>query len=477
MSLTRQIAHNTTIQIVGKVVSTFLGLIAIALLTRYLGAEQFGWYVTASSYLQFIGILIDFGFTVTISNLLAEPAFDKTKLLNTTFTWRFFSALVFYLIAPLVILLFPYGREIKIGVAVLSLSFFCTALNQVFVGYYRTKLQLFIVSISEVTGRIVLVVGIWLLVNQQQGFLPLVGVVTIASLATTIYLWWPLRTIRFSFDKEISIALFYKIWPTAISVIFNTLYLQADRVIMPLYRSQSEVGLYGAAYRVLDIVTQIEAIVMGMLMPLITYAWSMKLLDEFKKRYQLGFDLLALLLFPMIAGIFVLANPIMQLITGPNFGNSGIMLKYLSFSIFGTCFGMIFGHIILAINRQKQALYVYASDAIISLAGYFIFIPKYGWLGAVGVTVFSEIYAGFWLAVLCIHYTKIVPKLFTLTKIIVASFLMGALVHFAQPLALIPSILLGLITYIILVLGLKIIKKETIREVLSLSHVAVNTEI
>jgi len=477
MSLKRQIAHNTTIQIVGKVISTFLGLIAVALMTRHLGAEKFGWYVTATSYLQFIGILIDFGFTVTISNMLAEPEFDKTKLLNTTFTWRFFSALLFYLIAPLVILFFPYGREIKIGVAILSLSFFCTALNQVFIGYYRTKLQLFVVSISEIVGRIILVIGIWLLVNQQQGFLPITMIVTIASFATTIYLWWPLRAIRFNFDKTISRALFIKIWPTALAVIFNTLYLQADRVILPLYRSQSEVGLYGAAYRVLDIVTQLEAIVMGILMPLITYAWSMKLVDEFKKRYQLGFDLLALLLFPMIVGIFVLAEPIMRFIAGPAFGGAGIMLKYLSLSIFGTCFGMIFGHVILAINKQRQALYVYVSDALLSLIGYFIFIPKYGWLGAVAVTIFSELYAGFWLTVLCIHYSKIVPKLITVLKITIASMLMGMLVQYLQPLALIPSILLGLITYTSLALGLKIVRKDTLREILNLSHIAEDVKV
>ena len=50
MSLKRVIAHNTLIQIVGKTISVLLGLLAVAIMTRSLGVEQFGWYVTAAGF-------------------------------------------------------------------------------------------------------------------------------------------------------------------------------------------------------------------------------------------------------------------------------------------------------------------------------------------------------------------------------------------------------------------------------------------
>ena len=52
---------NIDFQIIGKLSSTFLGLIALGMMTRYLGQEQFGWYITTMAFLQFIGIMIDFG--------------------------------------------------------------------------------------------------------------------------------------------------------------------------------------------------------------------------------------------------------------------------------------------------------------------------------------------------------------------------------------------------------------------------------
>lgn len=471
MSLARALAHNTAIQIIGKAFSTALGFLAFAILAHYLGTEKFGWYITATGFLQFIGVLIDFGFTVTTSNMLSEPLFDKTKLFNTIFTWRFLTAIISFGIAPIIILAFPYRAEIKIAVAIMSLSFFCNTLNQSFIGYYRQRLSMLVATVSEVLGRVLLVGGIILLVNQQAGFLPLMSIITVATISSTLYLLYNFGKVRFMIDEEISKALFIKMWPTALSVIFNTIYLQADRVILPLYVTQTQVGLYGAAYRVLDIIIQVAAIVMGLLMPLITYSWSRGLANDFRQRYQVAVDLIAWLLFPMVAGIFVLATPLMQLIGGPSFAGGGIILKWLSISIIGTSFGMTFGHIILAIDRQRDALIIYGTDAILSLAGYFIFIPRFGWAGAVGVTIFSEIYAGVLLTLISVKYSKTIPKMRTLLKILASSIGMGVFISVLH-LSLFPSIFIGIIVYASLNFVFGIPNPETLRQVFSLAKVA-----
>ncbi len=476
MSLTRTIAHNTILQILGKGMSTILGLAAVAIMTRSLGVEKFGWYITATGFLQFVGIISDFGFTVTTSNMLAEPAFDKERLLNTIFTWRFLTALIFQGLAPLIILLFPYPREIKLAVAIISVSFFAAALQQVFIGHYRARLKLAVVAWGEIIGRIVLVAGVALLAERSAGFLPMMATITLASLASTAYLWSKIGALKLCLDRAISRALFHKMWPTALSVIFNAFYLQADRVILPLYVSQAEVGLYGAAYRVLDIAIQIAAIVMGLIMPLITYAWSRNLKEEFVRRYQLGFDLLALVLLPMIAGLVALAQPIMHFVAGENFSAAGELLKWLGLSIFGTCFGMVFGHVALAINRQRQALWIYFSDAALSLIGYFIFIPRYGFWGAVGVTIFSEFYAGLTLTLLVVYYTKEAPRLGAFIKMIAASTLMGVLVAWIQPLNILLSVALGAVVYGILVMALRVISLTTIKDTLQFQKFAPSPE-
>ncbi|PIT88609.1 MAG: hypothetical protein COU29_02440 [Candidatus Magasanikbacteria bacterium CG10_big_fil_rev_8_21_14_0_10_36_32] len=467
MSQTKQIAHNTFAQIAGKAISTILGLVAIAIMTRSLGVEQFGWYATAIGFLQFIGILSDFGFTVTSAKMLSEPAFDKKKLLNNLFTWRFVTTIIFQGIGPLTILLFPYPPQIKLAVAILSISYISASLNQIFIAFYQTRLQTHIQAIAEVISRMVLVTGIALMSVGHLGFLPIMGAVALAAFFNTGYLWWKSEPIRLQTNKDITFAILKKIWPTALAVIFNCIYLQGDRFILPLFVSQTDVGFYGAAYRVLDIAIQVAAMIMGIMMPLITFGWSRNLKPEFEKQCQRSFDLMSLLLIPMIAGIFVLAVPLMNFIAGENFAISGNILRILIISVIGVSFGMVFGHMALSIDRQKNALWIYITDAILSLAGYLIFIPRYGIYGAAYVTIFSELYAGFFLAWLVIHYSGFRPQLFTLFKILISSLVMALVVYWLQPLNIILSIFVGTFIYAILAIVLRFFSPQTLKEIFS----------
>jgi O-antigen/teichoic acid export membrane protein len=467
MSLKRAIAANTTVQIAGKAVSALLGLAAVAIMTRALGVEKFGWYVTATGFLQFIGIFSDFGFIVTTAKMLSEPKFDKQKLINNLFTWRFVTALFFQLLAPLVILFFPYPYEVKLAVAITTASFFCISLNNVAIGWCQTNLKMIIQTAGEIIGRIVLVAGLIFIFKNNYGFLPMMAMMTLAQIAYTAYLWLRGPKVSFAVDRDISKEIYHIIWPTAVTVIFNAFYLQGDRVILPLYASQADVGLYGAAYRVLDIVTQSAAMIMGIMMPLVTFAWSRNLAEEFKRRYQTSLDLVSLLLMPMMIGIIALAKPIMTLVAGKDFAGSAPVIQILALAIFGLSFGNIFGYIALAINRQRQAIWIYVTDAVLTTAAYFIFIPRFGIYGAALVTVCSELFAGMALMLLANHYAGFVPSYKTLLKILLASGIMGASVYALQPLNIAASIAAGVLIYGALVLLTRTISKETIKEILS----------
>jgi O-antigen/teichoic acid export membrane protein len=466
MSEVRKIAQNTVWQLIGKSISTLLGLAAIAIMTRALGVEQFGWYATAIGFLQFIGIFTDFGFTVITSNMLSEPAHDKSKLLGNLFTWRIITAVLTQGIAPLTIFLFPYPAPIKWAVVIMSFSFIGVSLNQVLVAYYQTKLKMYVQAIGEVIGRVVLVGGLALVATGHLGFLPMMAVITLGSISYTGYLWYKSEPIRFQIDRVISRAIFTKLWPVALAVIFNCLYLQGDRVILPLYAPQTEVGLYGAAYRVIDITLQVSSMLIGLLLPLISYAYSRNNRENFIKESQRAFDLMILFIFPIIAGVLALSGPIMRFVGGPEFAASGVFLRIQILTMFGICFGMVFGHIILAINRQRQALWVYIAVAILSVTAYFILIPKLGGVGAAWVRVGSELIAGIGLMILTGYYSKFWPKLRAFTKIVLASAVMGCVVWRIQPFNLFASILIGVIIYAVLVLAFKVISKQTLREVL-----------
>lgn len=466
MTLKKQIAHNTLIQLGGKILSTLLGLMTVFVMTRSLGVEQFGWYVTAVGFLQFVGIFSDFGFILTTANMLSEPRFEQKKLLETLFTWRFITAAVFQGGAPLLFLFFPYPVEVKIAVAIISVSFFAIGVSNVFTGYYQQQLKTRIHTTGELIGRSVLFGGVFILAKFGGKFLPIMTLISVASTLNALYLYYKMPSVKFSFDKEISRALFAKIWPTALCVIFNSFYLQGDRVILPLYAPASEVAFYGASYRVLDIIIQMSALIMGILAPLLAYSWSRANFAEFKQRLQMAFDLVALFLLPTMLGAIALSNEIMRFVGGVDFAGAGKILSYLSLAILGICFGMVFGYTTLAIDKQKQAVWIYLVDAVLSVIGYFIFIPRFGIYGAAGVTIFSEFFAGFGLLLIVTYHCHFIPRLKALFKIIFSSLTMYLIITIFPTPHVSISIFMGGLIYTLLVLLLRVVSKDTIREIM-----------
>ncbi len=471
MSTTRQIAHNTAYQIGGKIISTLLGLVALGLMTRYLGQEKFGWYITTIAFLQFIGILIDFGLIPVTAQMMNEPEHDKNKLFKNLLGFRFTTAIIFLGLAPLISLFFPYPTEVKMAIGLTSISFLAVAMNQVLIGFYQTKMKMHVQALGEIAGRIVLVAGVWMMIQQNAGFVPVMIVVVLASVVYTVVLW--LSATRYStpslaFDWSIWKSIIKKMWPIAISIIFNVVYLKGDTILLSLFRSQAEVGIYGAAYRVIDILAQTAMMLMGVMLPLLAYHWSRQLKEGFRKHYQQSFDSMMMLAVPMVVGTIILANKIMHLVAGSEFTASGGPLKILILAVFGVYLGAVFGHTAVAINKQKQTMWIYISDAIITLIGYLIFIPLYGMYGAAWMTVFSELYAGILLFLTIRHYSQERLEIKALGKIVLSSIVMGIVLLLLIELNVLLLAVIGIVIYGLSLISLKAISKETLTEILSL---------
>lgn len=470
MSTTRQIAHNTIIQMIGKVVTTGLGLLAIAMMTRYLGVEKFGWYVTAISFLQFAGILIDFGLIPVTAQMLAEGRYERTKLFQNLLAFRFFTALVCLCVVPFIAIFFPYPPEVKIAIALSTVSFFAISINQILTGFFQTELKMHLAALGEFVSRLVLVAGLFLLIRFGATFMPIMILIAFSTVVYTFVLLWSAKKyirIGFGFDWMIWKSIMIKMWPITLSIIFNVVYLKGDILLLSFYRTQTEVGMYGAAYRVVDIVTQIAMLTMGILLPLLAGSFARGIKEEFKANYERAIILMLLLGIPMATGMFVLAGPIMKLIAGTEFASATAPLQILSLAVFGLFLGAIYGHTAVALNRQKQTIAIYVSAAIFTLIGYLFFIPQYGMIGAAWMSVFSELYVGILLFITIHRFVKLPLPHSYILKIIASTAVMGIVIYFFKSLPVLLTIGIGGLVYTLALVGTKAISKETIKEVIS----------
>lgn len=471
MSLNRKIAHNSIIHLSGKLLSLILGLVAVMIMTRYLGQEQFGYYYTVIAFLQFFGILVDFGLTLTTVQMISEPNQNISKIMNSLMSFRFITALVFLALAPIVVWFFPYNVFIKTGVLITVVSFFCITLIQTLTGVFQQKLKMLQLTLAEVVGRIVLVAGVALTAYLGKNIYWIFWAISIGSVVNLLIVFFQSRKYiewKLEFDTKIWKEVWRRSWPIALSISFNLIYLKMDSIILSLTRSQAEVGLYGATYRVIDILTMLPAVLMGIALPVLTSYFVEKKKDKLFDLLQKTFDALIIFAVPIVLGTMIIARPVMEFVAGADFVKSGDILKVLilaSGSIFVTT---VFGYAIVAIKKQKTMMWGYLTSAVLTLAGYLYFIPKFGYWGAAWMTVFSEILIMIWTSILVYKTIKFLPSLnITARTIIPAVVMTGVLYIFRDQHALV-LILLAVLVYFPLLYLFGGLKKESVRALIKM---------
>lgn len=471
MSLTRKIAQNTFIQLGGKGIGTVLGLIAVAMMTRYLGTVGYGQYTTIVTFLQLFGILADFGLTLVTLQMISEPKADSQKVFQNIWTIRIISALLFYGIGPLSVLLFPYEPIVKIGILITSVSFFFISLNQTTLSIFQKNLRMDYVAWAEVLNRIVLVFGIWLVIYLEQGLLWIMAAIILSNIFqfalhyifSRKYMQYGIR-----FDMDIWKKVYAKSWPLAITIALNLLYLKTDTILLSILKPQSDVGLYGASYKVIEILTLLPFMFSGLILPILTERWASGGKEKFFDILQRSFDAMSLFVFPMIVGTVILAKPIMVFVAGPEFIQSGVILSILIFAAAVIYYNVLFGHAIIAIDKQKKTIPAYLLTAVLAIIGYFLFIPQYSYIGAASMTVFAETYIAIGVFIVFFQSTKFFPKLTVTLKSLFASIIMALPLYYLASWNLFILIGLGALTYALVIYVIGGVKKELILDIVSL---------
>jgi O-antigen/teichoic acid export membrane protein len=203
---------------------------------------------------------------------------------------------------------------------------------------------------------------------------------------------------------RVGISIDFKYWgeilkialPIAASLVFVLIYFKLDTVLLSLMKPAYDVGVYSIAYKILEAVIFLPAIYIGLVMPLLSrHAFGNR--PEFIKTFRKAFDALSIFALPLAAYIFVLSDPIIKIIGGSGFAQSGPVLEILSIAILVIFFGNLGGNAIVALNLQKEGMWIYLGGAVFNVAANLILIPKYTYFATAWTTVATEVLITLWM--------------------------------------------------------------------------------
>ncbi|MFA4815350.1 MAG: flippase [Candidatus Gracilibacteria bacterium] len=451
MSTAKKILSNTAVQVFGRAIMAGLSIVILKIISHFLSVEGYGMYTAVYEFLAFFGIAADLGlFTIAVREM-SKGERDRTFIANNILGMRMSMGIIMMSLAVVAAFLIPAYEEtyIPMGVAVASLSVFLAIMHGTVSSVLQVDLKMQYSTWGLVLGKVISLA--WMIAvifyfyaeaPSQAAFnqLMVAGVVgNLFSFLFTFYFVLKVQKIRPQFAKEYWKEVAITAAPYGAALILNMVYFRVSSLMLLFMNGPKELGYLGPAMRILEILNVIPVYFMNSVLPVLSRALR-EGSGKAERIVQLAFNFLFMAALPMTMGLYILAYPIIFLITQPEFLSqldkgiygSDYALQILVLAMFFMFLNSTFNYSLIAVGKQAHLLWINGSAALINIALNLYMIPRFGFRGTAWTGVFIEFFilvASYAVARRYIHYRF---DVWALVKTACAGLLMGAAVYYLK---------------------------------------------
>lgn len=463
MAIARKIAYNVIFNVITKFISTVLALVGIGFITRYLGKEGFGDYSTVLAFFAFFGSAADLGLYAITAREISRSGADENKILGNAFALRLVSSLAVFILTPLLVYFLPYSNDVKIGILIAAASFVFSSTYMVLNGVFQKNLAMDKVATAEVIGKFIQIAIIVLAVRNDMGFRTIILSILLAmvfNFTAVLLMVKKYVPLKLQFDFSYWKKFLKESAPLGLSAIVVFIYFKIDTILLSVIKTSTEVGIYNAAYKVIENVSFIPAMIVGLMFPMFSrHIFSDK--KQFSHLADETFKVFSILVVPMIVGTLFLSEGIINLIGGAAFADASNTLRILIFALAFIFFGGLFNNILISANHQKKMLAALAGCAVFNVVSNIIFIPMFSYTAAAVISVATEFFVAISGLILIWKYVGYVPTVKNLPGILFSGFMMALFLFVFEELGF---FLLAIGSALVYALFLWVTKTITIKE-------------
>jgi O-antigen/teichoic acid export membrane protein len=378
-------------QVLGRLVGLLLSVLTLRLLTGYLGPRSYGELTSALAFVALFVVLADGGLGTIAAREMARDAGGAERLLARTLVLR---ALVSLCLVPislgLGLWIFQGEGRISEGVAFLSCLIVLTTVQSALAVVFAARVRNDVTAGIDVAIKGVTLAGIGVVAAAHGGFRDVLLVYIVSSVVGLALAWlFAQRQVRARpslglgpWKPLVLLAL-----PLGLVQLLNTLYYRLDTVMLSVLRPLSEVGYYGVAYRVIDIVVSVPSILLVALMPSLATADAARL----QAMSQKALDVMIAMAVPVLVGGILLRRQIIAAVSSDAFRPAATPFLILLVGAAASFPNAVYGNVLVAIDRQSVLVRLTVVVLCVNLALNVLLIPLLGASGAAMATTACEL--------------------------------------------------------------------------------------
>ena len=447
-----------------------LGVVVTALVARALGDAGFGQWSTILVVVQLIAYFTSFGVeSVVIREATAEPA-REGEWLGALLILRSLLSVPAILAGLVVVLLLQESTAMLVaGLVLLVQTPFNVGASLRVTHQLRVSnwVPMAILTLNSVLwGAAVVVIFV-----VGGGLVPLAIAMTATSVLTaTLQAIAAVKIARPNLrpSREATMRLARVGLPVGLSGLLVLAYARIDQLLVFAIAGSTAAGLYGAEYRIVEQAHLIPVSMMTTLMPILAAAWTANR-ERALRITWLAAEYLTIASLGGLMVSLVVARPVTVLLYGEDFASAAPALPVLAGAFVFICFGYLTGNLVLIAGLQRRLVAIGLIGLVVNVAGNVVLIPAWGFMGAAWMTLATEAVVVIATALMLRRQLGLtLPPLGRMARVVLAAFLLAALLLAADGLGASLAILLSLaaLAYPALLLALRAVDLDELRALL-----------
>lgn len=409
-----------------EIIARAAGFLATALLARRLGVAAFGVLGLATATVAYFGLALSAGFSAISAREVARRPGDALRIAGDATIVRVILAVCGIAIVAVVSFWFVDSPIRRAVLVLTSLALLPLALDTSWV--YRGLGRNHIIGIGLVAAQLLYLAGAFFLVEGPADVTRVPVILfggEIVAAAVLLAILFRRKIPRPSVAR--GMVLLRQSGFVTIGRLLRALIVTFDVILLGVIASDSDVGLYTAAYRVCFLIVTIAVSAYAAFMPAITRAAQANTAAIGPVATR-ALSLTSAVIVPMVAGGIVLAGPLLAFLFGSDYAGGARAFQILLAGIALLSFHGAGHNVYVALNRTGLEAAIFGAAAALNIALNLVLIPRYGLIGAASATLAAEalILAA---SATALHRLGVRIALGGLVRPVVAAAVMGGLLY------------------------------------------------
>ncbi|MBO0796492.1 MAG: flippase, partial [Ktedonobacteraceae bacterium] len=418
-----------------------------ALLTHYLGPDQYGEYSFTLPFLAICALLSGTGMDQLIIRRLSHlPRERWSEHLSYAAGSRLLSTGMSIVSICLLALLLPLDSELRnmlmLGTLSLFFSYSFNGWRSIFTHGFRAEQKTTVLIVLESVNRLITACVVVLVVLLHLPLLWAYVLIIYSDLPCFLVQVFIARR-RFGIRIRFSLPWMRKHLLGSLSLTgYDALALitnQADILLLEWFTGSAQVGLYALALRISDPLLAMAFTFMNGLYPLLCSTFE-KGRAEFARLYHEAIRILSLALLPLSIFVSMEASAIVRLLGGERFASADIIVQLLFWATAIIFYSQLAVQSCMAANMERKIPYVAGVGTVVNILGNLILIPLYQAVGASVASLISEMLSLILFTVLLRRHVAVLRTCLVVLQVFLGNLPMLAFLWWQQQASLLLTI-------------------------------------